>query len=142
MLVTEELRKDRIEKLASFLETVPDESFDLDFYQAIRGRYAKGDPAFCNALALHKCGTTACAVGWMPHVDPEHWSYVPEYVTPVVDGDSCVFAKEEYFGMTGHQYSSCFYPREGYTSRQEVIAFLRLIVDTPVGGFVRHSHKE
>lgn len=57
----------RLQKLAKFLEehdfNDPDAGFDF-------GTWVKGESS------KHPCGTTACAIGWMPVVDPENWKYI------------------------------------------------------------------
>lgn len=53
-----QMNKDRLLKLADFLETLPDEKFDFR-------KYVKKDDGLC--------GTVCCAIGWCPAVFPNEW---------------------------------------------------------------------
>lgn len=57
------MNKERLLKLADFLETVPDEHFDIGSW---RNGQVKDEPGAVTdtALVSHACGTTGCAVGW------------------------------------------------------------------------------
>lgn len=59
---------ERLKKLADFLEFDPRVKghFNLMTYVNIE----EGNPA-----QLGDCGTTACALGWMPFIFPEDWCY-------------------------------------------------------------------
>lgn len=54
------MRKDRLLKLAKFLETVPDTAFDLS-------RWQKRAPSKSEGKRPGDCGFAGCAVGWAAH---------------------------------------------------------------------------
>ena len=58
------VHKNRLLKLATFLETLPPERFDLSGF--VIEYKTKGGRA---------CGTVCCAVGWCPKVFPDHWRW-------------------------------------------------------------------
>ena len=50
------MRKDRLEKLAVFLDKLKPEEFNIN-------------------VLTNTCNTVCCAVGWLPAVDPENWEW-------------------------------------------------------------------
>lgn len=52
------MKKQRLLKLAAFLDKLPPKQFDL-------GTYVKSTE--------NGCGTVCCAIGWCPKVFPAHW---------------------------------------------------------------------
>lgn len=54
------MRTDRLLKLAEFLDTLPEEKFNIRAYVK---------------KAENGCGTVCCAVGWLPQVDPDNWKW-------------------------------------------------------------------
>ena len=64
------MNKERLLKIAQFLrEKVDDSNFNLDDYTNSPGQFKPDD------LFVHNCGTTACAVGFFPHIFPDDWGY-------------------------------------------------------------------
>ena len=60
------INREHLKRIADFLEFDPrvKDHFDLSSYVDLHGQEKLGD-----------CGTTACAVGWFPHIFPESWEY-------------------------------------------------------------------
>lgn len=66
----------RLLKLADFLDTLPRQKFNFD-----RIAEQSGKPMLAALLTgKTRCGTVACAIGWMPAVFPRHlkWSSADE----------------------------------------------------------------
>lgn len=60
------IQKERATKLAKFLRQLPEYKFNFTSLTS-PGVFTLDD-------LVHGCGTSACAVGWMPYVFPEDWS--------------------------------------------------------------------
>lgn len=52
---------ENLRKLSTFLKTVPQEKFDMEWFR-IDGEGS------CNFISRHNCGTSGCALGWAPLV--------------------------------------------------------------------------
>lgn len=63
--------KTRLVKVIKFLRTMPAEKFDYRYV------VVKGGRELLEALAAghERCGTTGCALGWLPAIFPEFWEY-------------------------------------------------------------------
>lgn len=77
---TEPIYRERLAKLADFLDTVPPEKFAFYTVMDIDGLK---DPLEALAAGSHPCGTVGCAIGWTPAVFPESlvWQSRCEYST-------------------------------------------------------------
>lgn len=104
------MRKDRLKRLADFLQIVPEERFDM---QRWVGDDFKGSPDL-------SCGTSACAVGWATTI-PEfreaglHLDFDPDdelawIATPVYQGWEGYDAAAQFFeiprGQAEHLFGS------------------------------------
>ena len=58
------LYKDRLLKLANFLDTLPTKKFD---FSRVVNNYTE--------IKSHPCGTVCCAIGWTPNVFPKSWEW-------------------------------------------------------------------
>lgn len=65
------MNEERLLKMAEFLEALPPHKFDFSNYVHIGDK----SPAAALAAPDEHCGTTACAVGWMPAVFPETFEW-------------------------------------------------------------------
>lgn len=65
------MNKERLLKMADFLETLPPHKFDFADYVHIGSKF----PAEALAAPEEHCGTTACAVGWLPAMFPEDFKW-------------------------------------------------------------------
>lgn len=141
MLVRVELKKDRLTALANFLDTVPDGNFNIHIFQS-----GRGTDEFVQGLIEHKCGYTACAIGYMPFVDPKNWSYVSRSSWPVckiLDGSYLCTddAYCAYFGMSQDEFAEVFIPRVGESpERVHVVDFLRRLVAASVGEVCNNNY--
>lgn len=50
---------ERMEALAKYLDKLPEEKFDMDFWV-----WSPLEDSMCEADALNSCGTTCCIAGW------------------------------------------------------------------------------
>lgn len=92
----DEIQAGRLLTLAWFLKTqVPRRHFDMaSFYDDPEG---ESDRVGCENLSRHKCGTSACALGWAPVALPDDFrmqSGIPLPVDPVESSYS-LFGLEE-----------------------------------------------
>lgn len=126
-------QKQRLLKLADFLEALPRGRFDLDF---IAKKNNKGEQP-----AVNTCGTVACAIGWTPVVFPKHCGYtkICMYGT---DKDLAVYSKEcpelkdfyfaeEFFGLDNKEAFYLFMPEsypEGRRGKSSVANRIRKFV--------------
>lgn len=106
----------RLLKLAAFLMKLPKAKFD--FASVI---YQGGKPMMeALKLGAHRCGTTACGIGWMPAVFPRdlRWNNARH-------ADNVLFRKgfptltnfnvaEKYFGLTAGEAEFLFSPDASY----------------------------
>jgi hypothetical protein len=126
--IPETIERERLLSLAHFLKTVPDANFDLTAYQS-----SYGSDRWINELKAHACGTAACAVGYMPFIDPVNWKYDLHYRRPLVNGSSQLDQYLDYFGVSEELYFFLFTPDIGYSSRSQVIDRLILVAGSPAG---------
>jgi hypothetical protein len=61
------MNKERLHKLAAFLDTLDNKDFDYSTY------VSELDDG---------CGTVCCAVGWLPKLFPEDWRWTGKRLTP------------------------------------------------------------
>ncbi len=64
----------RLNELADFLADLPREKFD---YASVVQTPAAQKVPTCGVEALANCGTTCCAMGWMPAIWPQDWRWGP-----------------------------------------------------------------
>lgn len=102
------MNKDRLLKLAEFLEQLPSESFDFS--------------SFVDSYDQEKeCGSVCCAIGWMPKVFPDlcQWkkftgfSFSIDIVT-IGSNHTGFFAAQEIFDIDDDASSYLFCPRADY----------------------------
>ena len=111
-------QKQRLLKLADFLESLPRGRFDL----SIIAKY--GDNG--NTPAEKGCGTAACAIGWTPVVFPRACTYTPalcgyERELSVVSketGSIDFNFAEEFFGLNAAESNYLFMPDSYPESRR------------------------
>lgn len=69
------MNKERLIKIAEFLENLPEHKFDFSAYVILGSKQPL--EALCS-LEEH-CGTTACAIGWLPAIFPESFKWVKDW---------------------------------------------------------------
>ena len=89
------MRKDRLEKLAAFLDNLKPECFDI-------------------RSVSNRCGTVCCAIGWMAEVDPKYWRRYQHDIFPVgMAAENWEDGAEEYFeierAIVAHIFSPSHY---------------------------------
>lgn len=103
---------ERLRKLASFLDTLPPEKFDLEDW------VTEVDPK-----KRHPCGTVCCAVGWLPVVDKKNWKWVSEKRREYNNEGGCVrnyrSAYPKLRKMRGHGDSYFFGYNDTWASIEE-----------------------
>lgn len=101
----------RLEKLATFLDTLPRRKFD---FREVVTRWDADKPS---------CGSVCCAIGWTPVVFPRDWEWASENESNpiqqrgVVD-DSSPLDIQEFFGLTEREYVEAFCPAENLFNPQ------------------------
>lgn len=109
------MNKERLIKMAEFLEKLPEHKFDFSSYVHLGSK----SPSEALANPEEHCGTTACAIGWLPAMFPESFKWVGEnigswgnYMLPVLiendmwsEGDIRGF-----LGINFNQYDFLFVP--------------------------------
>ena len=131
--------KNRLLKLAAFLDNVPPERFDLSFWY---GRFLDGG-SHVNDYEYFKnnCGTAACAIGWactIPsfrkaglRINPNS-DYGENYYTPVYKSYREFTAVNEFFGLeiqdSQHLFFDSSYPERFRTSPKTVADRIREFV--------------
>jgi hypothetical protein len=110
------IQRKRLLKLADFLDQLPPQKFDFDTIAV------EGAKPHKEALKARKesCGTTACAIGWMPVVFPRltRWVRTPCYfdsvaihIGPAGRGKARDFeVAEQVFGLTEQEAEWLFLP--------------------------------
>lgn len=75
------MNAERLLKMAGFLEALPAHKFDFGMYVTLGTK----TPAEALADPEGHCGTTACAVGWMPAIFPDayKWGVIRDELMPV-----------------------------------------------------------
>lgn len=105
------MNKERLLKLADFLDTVPPARFRFDVW----AHNKKGEE-----IKIGECGTTACAVGWATTI-PEfaaaglHLRIGGDFgptATPEFDGSESIEAVMRFFDLSMHDAERLFYPSE------------------------------
>lgn len=136
------MNKERLLKMAGFLEALPPHKFDFDTYV----RVGRKHPAEALAAPEEHCGTTACAVGWMPAIFPDEFEWkalsLPwsTDVLPSPIGSSCVSWRyveveiRNFLDITTWQYDFLFVPDSSRlnadASAIEVAQHIREFVNT------------
>lgn len=141
------MHKDRLEKLASFLDVLPDEKFDFGTVVS-----ENGEPML-KALKLGAvyCGTVACAIGWMPAVFPRSiaWRKRRSWDSTL----NVAFKKrrtkinfevaEEWFDLTSDQAEVLFAPySSGYGLKPLSPSATPKTVARRIRTFMQHEHRE
>lgn len=70
------MNKERLIKMAEFLEKLPEHKFDFSSYVHLGSK----SPSEALANPEEHCGTTACAIGWLPAMFPESFKWVGENI--------------------------------------------------------------
>lgn len=109
-------QRKRLLKLADFLDQLPPQKFDFDSIAV------EGEKPHKEALKARKesCGTTACAIGWMPAVFPRltrwvrtiaPWDTVTIHIAPKGRSKMRDFqVAEDVFGLTEQEAEWLFMP--------------------------------
>lgn len=123
----ERIYRDRLNKLANFLEKLNPKKFNL----SIIAKKDKKNP---------ECGTVCCAIGWMPQVFPRtfKWRLFPWSnqlsVVEIEDEEIEDFdAADKYFGLKGQESSYLFMPeyyRYGKRQPKDVAKRIRDFIKT------------
>lgn len=108
----------RLRRLADFLDTLPVEKFNFNNFLSVRGL----PPAQALAAGSNKCGTTACAIGWLPAIDPENWAWDDQLIWPDIwelnykpDPHAGLFdAAAQYFEITTEESLHLFDPVDSH----------------------------
>ena len=101
-------QKERLLKLADFLESLPRRKFDLTLIASTNSK--------AETPSLNTCGTAACAIGWMPNVFPRACKY-EDVVLPKNEYDFdyrnynnlTVEGKGNYDDLTDFQLAEAFF---------------------------------
>lgn len=82
--------RDRLNKLADFLQKLPPRKFNIENW------VDKTD-------AAGECGTVCCALGWAPAAFPKQWKWVPDTflgaLVPAIRGGDMMGDATEFFGL-------------------------------------------
>lgn len=121
------MNKERLLKLADYLETVPPEKFDMGTW--ITGEEIPGKSDEGNLL---ECGSAGCALGWATMVPEFREAGLFFHRTSIVFCEHDSFrAAEAFFGLDSHDsqliFSSLEYPG-GRSEPSEVSARIRDLV--------------
>lgn len=78
------MNRERLKRLAKFLEKVPAEQFDMNYW----GKVENGDLGKGKRLCLKRnlCGTSACALGWATQIPSFKAAGLKLVITEVVSG--------------------------------------------------------
>lgn len=114
------MRKDRLLKLADFLETVPRRSFEIRWWQKRPATKPEG-------THQGECGFAGCAVGWAAHAKLFRGLRLAQHgdggtdATPIYDGDEGMPAVARLFDLptVGDYFkvcpdASCLFEAESY----------------------------
>jgi hypothetical protein len=106
------MNSERLLKMAAFLEALPPHKFGFQNYVYLGSK----SPAEALAAPDEHCGTTACAVGWMPAIFPEDFKWVENCSYPTIH----IAAKADYewkakkvyafLGLNSDQFDFLFIP--------------------------------
>lgn len=128
-------QKERLLKLADAIEKLDDKNFDLRSYVKL-----KGDIEDLKQKKLN-CGTTCCAIGWMPSVFPRicEWKLVDEYhgdINVMLKNDPYVTGYEvarEVFGLSDYEawflFDPDYYP-EDRRGKKSVLRRIRRFIES------------
>lgn len=117
--------KRRLLKLAAFLRKLPREKFDF----TIVAREAGKPMREALKAGATRCGTTACAVGWMPAVFPRSCEWIADTFRgyamrgvvlkgqPLLPFEMLKVA-EQFFGLTDDEVALLFVPSDAPTPGQ------------------------
>jgi hypothetical protein len=144
------LFKDRLLKMADFLDTVPPKHFCLDVITGItnhnisskeHNRLIEASEVVTDLKEIkknmkpHKCGSAACAIGWLPAMFPRSFEWRPNSGDVILRNNLLVnfSAAEHFLGLTGHQCCLLFipeyYPRD-HRGPKSVAKKIRKFVET------------
>lgn len=123
-MATPRTYKNRLLRLAEFLEKLPREKFDLSFFTGADGLDDAPGPG---------CGTAGCAIGWMPNAFPRDCKYVEDSFGGItitsMDGSKDHFnLAEDFFGLSRNESSYLFttdYYKRGRRGPKSVAKRLR-----------------
>lgn len=107
------VHKERLLKLATFLRTVDYRLFDLDTYISDNSDTISYSRNITDGLKKldHKCGTTACAIGFCPVVFPKSFQYTNRFLKYNHENPNNVgHIGREFFGLNECQYEFLFMP--------------------------------
>lgn len=145
------MNRERLLKMADFLEGLPTALFDLN--QWLR---ACGAPEWDKMAKLEECGTTACVVGWMPRIFPNELSYKKDGLCETFTGDTIAHAPcdlinefedrdddgwedvQDFLGIREDQFEFLFLPTsypQNQRGPRDAAARLRWIVDNSERAF-------
>lgn len=99
----EKIHMDRLNKLADFLDKLPDNRFDYRYF--VGGNW-RGEKDL-------SCGTTACAAGWACVLFPEILFLNDDGLPDLIDRKAphASYALEVAFGLSEDEADVLFYPR-------------------------------
>lgn len=121
------MRADRLLTLAAFLDNLPEEKFNFAIIAEERGK-----PMLEALAAGHtRCGTVACAIGWLPAVFPADFKWTDAYYksrSVTRDGSIDFSAAEEFFDLTVYQAEYLFMPGR-YNDDDEFVGNLNDLTD-------------
>ena len=119
------MNKIRLAKLADFLETVPEDKFNMDVWAYLGNKTSLGD-----------CGTAGCALGWATKIFPEltiNFSFSNPYPDLYFEGFRNYSALELFFDLdfelSRDLFSALRYPDPANISPQEVANKIRQAVE-------------
>lgn len=121
----QEIHKERLLKLADFLETVPESKFDLTSFVSFPDNAPeictdeKATEFFVNKLTDHTCGTTACALGYCPLAFPGEWVF-DHWGLPHEVGCQNSRNGHDFFGILRPQWAYLFDGDNERTPAEEV----------------------
>ena len=112
------MNKVRLLKLADFLETVPENQFDMNVWVHLGNKTSLGD-----------CGTAGCALGWATKIFPELKITSDSFV--VLTSNPCVDtldAAQVFFEIDGRTSAQLFLSSKYNITPQDVSNRIRQIV--------------
>lgn len=125
---------DRLQKWADFLRGMPEDLWDYRHWITVE-EGAEPQEAFTKE---GRCGTSGCAVGWLPHVFPDDFQWLGEGESIWVStrGHS---SKRRFFGLSreeieriilrAHREPTNNHNREGHVSPADVADVIDKIID-------------
>lgn len=135
------MNKERLLKLAAFLDTLPKERFNFRVFADERGK------PMLEALAAGStdCGTVGCGLGWCPALFPDLIKWTPSGwfqhstrrdVLMIKTGSTGIPAGEELFNLSEREAEYLFVPNESHLDSSATPAQLA----QHIRNFVEHGH--